>query len=213
MILVRGCKRARQVKTYLKKNAIKSSSPNSSIPPSLMLKEKWRRWQVSIAYVGFLTIDNAQLPTRFRTPGPQGSRTYNRYIVKESFFATAAGHTVDAWSWVKFKDSSWSKNPRVMKYRAQYFNFQRLSFVAKCWYFRQKLRLWRAGSQSFGFFPHRILQPSWHWAEFWVFSLFPQPSFTKTLIYLTLLNNSAWTEKANKGDRSTGRCGAVPSSL
>jgi hypothetical protein len=40
VILVRGCKRARQVKTYLKTNAIKPSYPNSSIPPSLMLKEK-----------------------------------------------------------------------------------------------------------------------------------------------------------------------------
>jgi hypothetical protein len=144
-------------------------------------------------------------------PGPPGSRTYNRYIDEESFLATAAGDTVDAWSGVKSKDSSWYKNPRVMKYRARSFNFQRLSFVAKCWYFRQKLRLWRGGSQSFGFFPHRILQASWHWAEFWLFSLFPQPSFTKTLIYLTLLNNSAWTEKANKGDRPTGRFGAVPS--
>ena len=111
--------------------------------------------------------------------------------------------------WVKSKDSWWYKNPGVMKDRARSLNFQRLSFVAKCWYFRQKLRLWRAGSQSFGFFPHRILQASWHWAEFWLSSLFPQPSFTKTLIYLTLLNNSAWTEKANKGDRSTGRFGAV----
>jgi len=171
------------------------------------------RWQVSIAYVGFLTIDNAQLPTRFRAPGPPWSRTYNRYIDEESFLATAAGHTVDAWSWVKSKDSPWYKNPRVMKYQARSLNFQRLSFVAKCWSFRQKLRLWRAGSQSFGFFPHRILQASWHWAEFWLFSLFPQPSFTKTLIYLTLLNNSAWTEKANKGDRPTGRFGAVPSPL
>ena len=49
MILLRGCNRAPQVKTYLKKNVIKPSSPNSSIPPSLMLKEKWRRWQVSSA--------------------------------------------------------------------------------------------------------------------------------------------------------------------
>jgi hypothetical protein len=147
-------------------------------------------------------------------PLPQGSRTHNIYIDdEESFLATAAGHTVDAWSWVKSKDSSWYKNPRVMKYRVRSFNFQRLSFVAKCWYFRQKLRLWRAGSQSCGFFPHRILQASWHWAEFWLFSLFPQPSFTKTLIYLTLLNNSAWTEKANKGDLPTGRFGAVPPPL
>jgi hypothetical protein len=175
-----------------------------------MLKEKWRlSWQVSIAYVGFLTIDNAQLATRFPAPGPQGTRTHNIYI-EESFLATAAGHPVDAWSWVKSKDSSRYKNPRVMKYRAGSFNFQRLSFVAKCWYFRQKLSLWRAGSQSFGFFPHRILQTSWQWAEFWLFSLFPQPSFTKTLIYLILLNNCAWTEKANKGDRPTGRFGAVP---
>jgi len=30
-------------------------------------------------------------------PGPQGSRTYNRYIDEESFLATAAEHTVDAW--------------------------------------------------------------------------------------------------------------------
>ena len=144
-------------------------------------------------------------------PLPQGSRTYNRYIDEESFLATAAGDTVDAWSWVKSKDSSWYKNPHVMKDPARSFNFQRLSFVAKCWYFRQKLRLWRAGSQSFGFFPHRILQASWHWAEVWLFSLFPQPSFTKTLIYLTLLNNSVFPEKANKGDRPRGRFGAVPS--
>ena len=146
-------------------------------------------------------------------PGPPGSRTYNRYIDEGSFLATAAGHTVDAWSWVKSKDSPRYKNPRVMKYRARSLNFQRLSFVAKCWYFRQKLRLWRAGWQSFGFFPHRVLHSSWHWAEFWLFSLFPQPSFTKTLIYLTLLNNCAWTEKAHKGDRFTERFGVVPSPL
>ena len=135
------------------------------------------------------------------------------HIDEESFFATAAGNTVDVWSWLKSKDSPWYKNPRVMKDRARSFNFQRLSFVAKCWYFRQKLRLWRAGSQSFGFCPHPILQASWHWAEFWLFSLFPQPSFTKTLIYLMLLNNSAFPEKANKGDRPTGRFGAVPPPL
>jgi hypothetical protein len=38
-------------------------------------------------------------------PLPPGSRTYNRYIDQESFLATPAGHTVDAWSWVKSKDS------------------------------------------------------------------------------------------------------------
>ena len=71
-----------------------------------MLKEKWRPGDRSREPgVSFLTIDNAQLPTRFRAPGPQGGRTYNRYIDEESFLATAAGHTVDAWSWVKSKDS------------------------------------------------------------------------------------------------------------
>ncbi|MEG4031309.1 MULTISPECIES: hypothetical protein [unclassified Microcoleus] len=37
-----------------------------------------------------------------------------------------------------------------------------------------------------------------------IFGFFPipQPSFTKTLIYLTLLNNSAFQEKANKGGRT-----------
>ncbi len=45
-----------------------------------------------------------------------------------------------------------------------------------------------------------------------ILAFFPlrQPSFTKTLIYLTLLNNSAFPKKANKGDRPTGRFGAVP---
>ncbi|MEG4171097.1 MULTISPECIES: hypothetical protein [unclassified Microcoleus] len=45
-----------------------------------------------------------------------------------------------------------------------------------------------------------------------IFGFFPipQPSFTKTLIYLTLLNNPAFPEKANNGDRPTGRFGAVP---
>ena len=50
--------------------------------------------------------------------------------------------------------------------------------------------------QNFGFFPYS-----------------PSLAFTKTLIYLTLLNNSAFPEKANKGDRPTGRFGAVPSLL
>ncbi|MEG3906324.1 hypothetical protein QT979_02055 [Microcoleus sp. w2-18bC1] len=37
-----------------------------------------------------------------------------------------------------------------------------------------------------------------------IFGFFPipQPSFTKTLIYLILLNNSAFPEKANKGGRN-----------
>ena len=167
--------------------------------------------QVSIAYVGFLTSTMLSLP--HRSVRLACVKQNIEYIDEESFLATAAGHTVDAWSWVKSKDSPSYKNPRVMKYRARSLNFQRLSFVAKCWYFRQKLRLWRAGWQSFGFLPHQILQASWHWAEFWLFSLFPQPSFTKTLIYLTLLNNSAWTEKAHKGDRFTGKFGVVPSPL
>ncbi|MEG4214397.1 hypothetical protein QUA27_02960 [Microcoleus sp. Pol14C6] len=67
MTLVRGCKRAPQVKTYLKTNLIKGEYPNSSISLSFNVKRKMALpQQVSIAYVGFLTINNAQLATPFR---------------------------------------------------------------------------------------------------------------------------------------------------
>ncbi|MBD1885716.1 hypothetical protein [Microcoleus vaginatus] len=52
-------------------------------------------------------------------------------IDEESFFATAAGQTVNACSGVKSNDSP-KQASRVMKDRARSFNFQRLSFVAKC---------------------------------------------------------------------------------
>jgi len=133
VILVRGCKRARQVKTYLKKNVIKRLYPNSSILPSLVLKEKWRPGDRSRSPMLVFSLSTMlSFPHARSAPGPPGSRTYNRYIDEQSFLATPAGHTVDAWSWVKSKDSSGYKNPRVLKYRARSLNFQRLSFVAKC---------------------------------------------------------------------------------
>ncbi|MBD1810858.1 hypothetical protein NDA07_14300 [Microcoleus vaginatus DQ-U2] len=72
------------------------------------------RRQVSIAYVGFLTIHNAQLATRLRgTSLWEAEHRYRyRYIDEESFFATAAGQTVNACSGVKSNDSPKPASPR-----------------------------------------------------------------------------------------------------
>lgn len=65
------------------------------------------------------------------------------------------------------------------------------------------------GFTILGIFPTPIFAGLLTWGRIFAFFPIPQSSFTKTLIYLTLLNTSVFPEKANKGDRPTGRFRAV----
>ncbi|MEG4214398.1 hypothetical protein QUA28_03315 [Microcoleus sp. Pol14C4] len=69
------------------------------------------------------------------------------------------------------------------------------------------------GFTIFGILPTPNSAAILRWGRIFAFSLFPQPFFTKTLIYLILLNNLAFPEKANKGDRSMRWFGAVQPQL
>ncbi|MEG4072359.1 hypothetical protein QUA30_06640 [Microcoleus sp. Pol14C2] len=51
------------------------------------------------------------------------------------------------------------------------------------------------------------------WGRIFAFFPIPPAFFTKTLIYLILLNNLAFPEKANKGDRSMRWFGALQPQL
>ncbi|MEG4086401.1 hypothetical protein [Microcoleus sp. POL10_C6] len=128
--------------------------------------------------------------------------------MKKVFFATAAGQTVDASSGVKSNDSPDQASPRY-EIPGPVFQLPTAEFTHSMLIVLVKAEAVARGFTIFWIFPTPNFAGLLTLGRIFGFFPIPQPSFTKTLIYLILLNNSAFPEKANKDDRPTGRFGGV----